>query len=139
MKRTAFLLTVLFASLLLNAQNRVKFAYDQAGNRVKREIVITRAHSPQKSTSKDKSYYDNIGEHTVKISYNNGVIKVMALQMLSTDEGDIAVYSINGSKVFNSTFSSAETLVDISDKPQGVYILKVTINGVDSTWKVTKK
>ncbi len=41
-KRTNFLLTFAFSALVvLNAQNRVQFAYDQAGNRVKRELVIT--------------------------------------------------------------------------------------------------
>lgn len=40
-KRFVFLSAVLAVFVAMNAQNRVQFAYDQAGNRVKRELVIT--------------------------------------------------------------------------------------------------
>ncbi len=42
----------------LNAQNEVRFAYDEAGNRVKRELVIARSRSPKRSFSKENVYYE---------------------------------------------------------------------------------
>jgi hypothetical protein len=49
------------------------------------------------------------------------------------------VYTLKGTEVLNQPLTDAETMVDISDKRSGVYILKVTVNGVATTWKVTKK
>ncbi|UKK59365.1 T9SS type A sorting domain-containing protein [Prevotella communis] len=140
-KRFVFLSAVLAVFVAMNAQNRVQFAYDQAGNRVKRELVITHnAHSAKKAASREEAYFEDLGERTVKISSNgSGIIKITVLHMHTEDEGNVEVYSLGGSEVLNRSLSSAETLVDISDKPKGVYILKVTLNGKVTTWKITKK
>lgn len=140
-KKKIILLALLTASLSVCAQNRIKYAYDEAGNRVKREIVITRGTLvPRKDTERDESYYDAIGDRIVKLHSNhNGVIKLSVLHMLPTDEGGIVVYSIKGMEVLNQPLSDTETVVDISDKPTGIYILRVTVNGIHTTWKITKK
>lgn len=140
-KRFVFLSAVLAVFVAMNAQNRVQFAYDQAGNRVKRELVITHnARSAKKAASREEAYFEDLGERTVKISSNgSGIIKITVLHMHTEDEGNVEVYSLGGSEVLNRSLSSAETLVDISDKPKGVYILKVTLNGKVTTWKITKK
>ena len=140
-KRFVFLSAVLAVFVAMNAQNRVQFAYDQAGNRVKRELVITHnARSAKKAATRDEAYFEDLGERTVKISSNgSGIIKITVLHMHTEDEGNVEVYSLGGSEVLNRSLSSAETLVDISDKPKGVYILKVTLNGKVTTWKITKK
>ena len=140
-KRIVFLSAVLAVFVAMNAQNRVQFAYDQAGNRVKRELVITHnARYAKKAATREEAYFEDLGERTVKISSNgSGIIKITVLHMHTEDEGNVAVYSLGGSEVLNLALSSVETLVDISDKPKGVYILKVTLNGKVTTWKITKK
>lgn len=140
-KRIVFLSAVLAVFVAMNAQNRVQFAYDQAGNRVKRELVITHnARSAKKAATREEAYFEDLGERTVKISSNgSGIIKITVLHMHTEDEGNVEVYSLSGSEVLNLSLSSIETLVDISDKPKGVYILKVTLNGKVTTWKITKK
>ena len=140
-KRIVFLSAVLAVFVAMNAQNRVQFAYDQAGNRVKRELVITHnARSAKKAASREEAYFEDLGERTVKISSNGtGIIRISVIRMLPEDEGNVEVYSLGGSEVLNRSLSSIETLVDISDKPKGVYILKVTLNGKVTTWKITKK
>ena len=68
-----------------------------------------------------------------------GVVKVSVQDIKPTDKGHIEVYTLKGTEVLNQPLTDAETMVDISDKRSGVYILKVTVNGVATTWKVTKK
>ena len=136
-----FLLAFMATSLSEIAQGKVGFAYDEAGNRVKREIVITRSvNAEDESPKKSESYYDALGDRTVKISPNSsGVINVSVLHMLPTDEGSIGVYAVSGTEVLKQRVTSAETVVDISNQPHGVYILRVIINGTSTTWKITKK
>ena len=131
----------LLATLSLSAQNKVGFAYDEAGNRVKRELVIQHnANAPKKSPSTKPSYYDVLGDRISKIMPNElGVVKVSVQDIKATDKGHIEVYTLKGTEVHNQPLTDAETMVDISDKRSGVYILKVTVNGVATTWKVTKK
>ena len=45
--KAKFLLFSLLSCLGVQAQTKVAFAYDEAGNRVKREIVLTQAQSKQ--------------------------------------------------------------------------------------------
>lgn len=54
--KAKFLLFSLLSSLGLNAQTKITFAYDEAGNRVKREIVLTQAQSKQ--AQRAASYFD---------------------------------------------------------------------------------
>ena len=139
--KQVFLLAFMATSLSAIAQGKVGFAYDEAGNRVKREIVITRSvNAEDESPKKSESYYDALGDRTVKISPNSsGVINVSVLHMLPTDEGSIGVYAVSGTEVLKQRVTSAETVVDISNQPHGVYILRVIINGTSTTWKITKK
>lgn len=139
--KQVFLLAFMATSLSAIAQGKVGFAYDEAGNRVKREIVITRSvNAEDESPKKSESYYDALGDRIVKISPNSsGVINVSVLHMLPTDDGGIGVYAVSGTEVLKQRVTSAETVVDISNQPHGVYILRVIINGTSTTWKITKK
>jgi hypothetical protein len=89
--KTILLISFLSMGLSSIAQDKICFAYDEAGNRVKREIVITRgAKAASKSPAKRESYYDMLGDRTVKISSDlSGIINVSVLNMGETDEGFI--------------------------------------------------
>ncbi|WP_445748529.1 FG-GAP-like repeat-containing protein [Polaribacter sp.] len=57
----------------------------------------------------------------------------------SFSERDILqVFNIFGKKLYSSTISSTKTLIDLSKLPQGTYILKTNINGVQNLFKILK-
>lgn len=122
------------------AQNWVGFAYDEAGNRVRREITISQgSRSMDKSEDNEESYYDVLGDRTVKVTQNgSGIFKVAILNMESDDECYIDVCSLGGVQVFMETHCGAETLIDLRDRSNGVYILRVVINEKQTIWKITK-
>ena len=51
----------------------------------------------------------------------------------------LQVFSIIGNKLYSSTISSQQTMVDLSKLPQGTYILKTNINGVQKSFKILKE
>ena len=51
----------------------------------------------------------------------------------------LQVFSIIGKKLYSSTISSQQTMVDLSKLPQGTYILKTIINGVQKSFKILKE
>lgn len=140
--RILIILAVYFiTSLSAIAQNRVSFAYDEAGNRVRREIIINRgSRAMDKSEDTGESYYDVLGDRTINVIQNkSGIVKVSILNMDSDDECYIDVCSIDGMQVFIETHGGAETIIDLSDRPKGVYILRVVVNGKQTIWKITKQ
>ncbi|EFA92861.1 hypothetical protein HMPREF0650_0333 [Hoylesella buccalis ATCC 35310] len=51
----------------------------------------------------------------------------------------MGVYSIQGTQIFAFDVSSDNADVDISNQPNGVYLLQITINGQSTTWKIVKQ
>lgn len=85
------------------------------------------------------SYYDMLGERTVKISQDTyGIIKVSISEFVDGDNCTVDVYTLNGLTIFSGSINEFVTIIDISGQPDGVYILKVIINGNQTTWKLNK-
>ncbi len=49
----------------------------------------------------------------------------------------VEIFSILGTKVYSSTSENGDLTVDLEDKAKGIYLVKVTVNGVTTTTKIT--
>lgn len=127
-------------SVVITDAQRISYAYDADGNRIKRELVIPRTvNAGGRASENIESYYDPMGEHTVKFEATaNGKINISVINFSEQDNGTIDVYSVNGMVLLSSDISDTLTVIDISSQPHGVYILRVTVNGEQTTWKITK-
>lgn len=139
MLKISLVLVAIIGGIYCDAQ-KVLFAYDEAGNRVKREIFVS---SPSKAKGKSMqggdSYYDMLGDRTVKISQDAyGIIKVSILDFAEGDNCAMDVYTLNGLTIFSGSINESVTIIDISGQPDGVYILRVIVNGNQTTWKINK-
>jgi len=56
-----------------------------------------------------------------------------------SERDKLQVFSIIGSKLYSSSISSQQTIVDLSKLPQGTYILKTNINGVQKSFRILKE
>ncbi|HBN47570.1 MAG TPA: hypothetical protein DD401_08375, partial [Prevotella sp.] len=99
------------------AQSRVGFAYDAAGNRVKKELNV---NPPLKSAKKSKtsSLWDSIDKRSVQIITDNstGNIKVVFLNVNEGDKRSLSFYTSAGAKIYEAAVESAECLVKLSDR-----------------------
>lgn len=143
MKKVKLFLLLTIATYVTSsfAQDRVGYAYDETGNRVKREIVIVQgAKASDKISSKSNSFHDMLGERSIKITPNtSGLINVQVLRLLPTDDGIISVCSISGAEIFRQRIVNSENTIDIRNFPHDVYMLSIIVNGIPTTWKITKK
>lgn len=131
------LLTFLACAISVSAQSRIAFAYDAAGNRVKREIVVNRNNAPEKSSMESESYYDTLGKKAVRITHKQpGIIVVDIINYESGDTGLVDVYTVDGLRVFFQQISGEETIVDLSNKDSSLYILRVALNGNSTSWHI---
>ena len=134
----------LFIMLILSLNHgygqRVQFSYDEAGNRIKRELVsIQEVNRQDKKIQKFLTGNSLDRDITIETDKYSNMIHINAKGLTLQEEYNIAMYSIAGYLVLESQLTSAGYAeVDISHLPKGVYVLVVT-NGTESkAWKITK-
>lgn len=141
MKHLASLLFLMIFSFGMSSSGQsIKYAYDAAGNRIKREIVLqTRTNS--KNEAKKESYSEMLSQREIRIYPNptDGQLKVEISNLDQSDECNLSIFNANGQNVQSVKSKSSIAEFDISNQPKGIYILVILINGEKSTWKIIKK
>lgn len=69
MKKLILILPLLLIMLSVYGQTEIEYFYDNAGNRISKEIVLSQ-NSPQSRNSEKESYSDKLLEYTIKIYPN---------------------------------------------------------------------
>ena len=122
---------------------KVTYTYDNAGNRIKREIVLSpqRISAPHENAHENQSVFDMLADKDIKIYPNptQGKLKVEITNYESSDSGSIYVYSMNGQTVTHSEISFYMTEIDISNSPKGIYLMQIRLNGTSTTWRIIKE
>lgn len=132
-------LLIIAVAFCVEAQD-VSFAYDEAGNRIKRELSISGPiKAKSRSSDDDKSFYDSVGERIIKITSNSGgIINISVQNFAKQDNGCIEVYSMSGILLLAQKISDTLTTIDIGSQPNAVYLLKVIVNDNQTVWKIMK-
>lgn len=120
---------------------KIAFAYDEAGNRIKRELVLTqKSNAPGHSAGVNTNFYDSIGDKSVTLSSDgSGNILISISDFDVEDMGRIIVYTLSGIHVLDQNITDSAVSIDLSSNPSGVYVLSVIVNENQTTWKITKK
>lgn len=136
-----YLIFLLSLSFVAYAQRPVSFAYDAAGNRVKREIILSRS-MPSPDTpdeNPENTFFDTLGRRTVKLTgISPNIVKIEILGYEPADDAFAEVYSLGGVRLISQPVKDAVAEIDISAEPAGTYILNVSVNGQRTTWKIAK-
>lgn len=138
MKKSLIIFSLLLFSICVFSQQKMSYAYDAAGNRVKREIVLATKSLSQEELSifteevakRDLKYYSSAeGQITVEISTLEGM-----------KSGIITISRMDsGAKILSRKIQNTREDMDISSQRFGIYILHVDIDGEITTWKLLKK
>lgn len=136
-----YLLSLALLPLTIFAQNKIGYSYDAAGNRVKREVILTSARRQASSSNKSEIYSDKILAHSVTIAPNptEGALKVSVGGLNVNDKCSLGVYSVQGAQILTKEVKENSVDIDIANQPAGIYMLRITINNSSSTWKIVKK
>ena len=136
-----WLITV-FITLTANSQI-VTFNYDDAGNRVLREVIYL-----QPTTVIDSSEVKQIVEHeemlgetklTISPNPNGGkfTVKIEGYDLESPLQ--LFLHSINGTMAYKNQNMKMLNEIDISNRQNGTYILSLIIGDTKKTWKIIKQ
>lgn len=121
------------------AQN-IDFTYDAAGNRIKREVVLTRGVSEDEDNQGVELLDGTFNDRIVKIFPNSqeSTVKITISGFESDDECSLQIYFTNGVKIRSQIVTNPITIIDLSGQQQGVYLLQIILNGKSSSWRVIK-
>lgn len=142
MKRIVLFLFILLFALNIKAQQKLSYAYDSAGNRVNRTIVLGTRSSDVSLNQADSIFLEEmLAEKQIKI-YPNPVqyeltifIKGYKLSM----QGEFSLFNLDGYMLAKRKIIGETTQVNMSLFPKGTYILNIQLNGQPTSWKIIKQ
>lgn len=117
----------------------VKYSYDNAGNRIKREIVM-KTKSPYEVSTTTECFSEKLSEKEIRIYPNptKGRLKIEIAGYENSDRCILRILNVSGQQILSTHANSACTELDISSKANGIYILYISLNNKETTWKVIK-
>ncbi len=126
-----FLFAIPMAS---EAQTLVGYSYDAAGNRVKREIVLSQ-------DSRQRSHFTDVSKaYTLSVSPNptQGILHIESQDLCDT-ECEITVYNVSGNPICKTTMFNGNANIDLSQKDNGTYLMTIIAKGTKRSWKILKR
>lgn len=132
---------------------QMTYQYDASGNRISRTIVLSTVRSatvtPEGKMEEQVSYEMNppIAEETItketslKI-YPNPVKNELNIQLSRFEEkskGSISLFDAAGKMLANKQIQKQTTQLDMSRYNKGYYVLRITLDAKETTWKIIKE
>ena len=138
MNRRTF--SCLFTAVMfsMTAVGQISYSYDLAGNRVKREIVMS-SLAPKNSLV--TGFTEVLAKKNIRIYPNptKGHLRVEVVGYDSTDKCLLQVFNATGALIINRKATLPFTEINITNQPNGIYLLLITLNGENTKWKIIKK
>ena len=144
MKKETIVSMMLIFTLQGNAQEMAMCTYDAAGNRLSRFTYTDSSRSSRGMAKNDNNLdmaNDRLGNHTIHVSYNSAKC-ILTIEILGLDDSDqcsVSLYNMTGQLVMSQNIVTSPAEMDISDISNGVYILRLALNGENRCWKILKK
>jgi len=138
-----FLFTIFIAllSLTVKAQQQLSYAYDDAGNRKSRTIVLDTCSAKAVTNQADLFFLEEmLAKKQIKI-YPNPVEFELTISITGYDsslQGEYSLFNLDGSMLFRRKITGEITLVDMSLFSKGTYILNIQLKGQPTSWKIIK-
>ena len=126
----------------------ISFTYDEAGNRLTRELEIKKINPNNNSDSGDeqKSSYASVEtitindvEVTISPNPNGGKFEVSIRNPGKQPNVKIYLHTMLGKQIYSSEQVQPITTINITNRKNGTYILTVIVNGTKENWKVIKQ
>ncbi len=141
MKKTILSLAffcICITCITIQSQQKIRYTYDNAGNRIERKIILTKSFNKMKEA---QVLNEVLAERTVKIYPNptKGSLTVSLGDQDSEVIGEIFIFGLNGQMITTRKIKSNMQTFDLSNEPTGTYIMKIIIDGKSSSWKIIKE
>lgn len=120
----------------------IKFTYDGSGNRIERVINMTKSATALENNDLPiTTITDRVKDREIRIYPNptKGNLKVEVLDFDKIKNATLNLLNMQGQSVMKTKMVTNLADLDISNRPNGIYILQIIIDGKASTWKIIKE
>ena len=115
----------------------IRFSYDDSGNRIKREpVTVENVNAKEKDMQRFLTKERLDGKITVTPDNNLGKINIDIKDNTLSGPYSISLYAMAGYMVCETTELSDRSDIDISNLPNGLYVLVISQNGKSNAWKI---
>ena len=130
-----FMVLSVWAGANVCAQNKIKYTYDDAGNRLtrKKEIVV------QTRGALNNEEEPSVTKVTIYPNPTKGVLKVDISGVEKFENAQISLYDLTGKLLQQWAGISQSNEIDLSERTPGMYIMQIVYNGNASSWKIIKE
>jgi len=117
----------------------VQFGYDSAGNRISRDIIYVQEHHNKSEKDKESKLF-TLGDVIIEISPNpnGGKFNVSVSDCDSQNNTQLTVFDLHGKEIYSQCKIKERNLIDISNHPNGTYLLQITSGQERKIWKIIK-
>lgn len=126
----------------LAGQQKLSYAYDAAGNRTSRTLVVGARSAETATPAASPFFEETLAGKQIKI-YPNPVESELTIAIPDYDpslpQGEFALFSTGGGMLCKGRIGGETTRVDMSSYQPGVYLLHLYLKGEKSVWKVIKE
>lgn len=148
MKKIYLILSIIvLVPIGLMAQNDIIYTYDANGNRVTREIDLSKSSVAELDTlnydedqlKEQLSFDTELGSANVSF-FPNPVKQWLNIKVSGEKPMTIGEYTIlsNNAKVLKTGTLKSDNRIDFKDYPAGLYLLQIEIDQKKQTWKIIK-
>jgi len=118
-----------------DAQTAISYTYDSTGNRIGRAISVS--HIKERETTDAEDIEKDLTSK-IKVTADSGTssVKVEIIDYREIDHCIISVFASSGMSIAELDAIGEITDIDLRHQPDGVYILKIVLNGRTDTWKI---
>lgn len=136
MKKRLLAVLGLFAICKLGHSQTIVYSYDEAGNRIKKEVKKT-----TRSISSDffEKSDEDVVEKNVTVTEKGGKITILIRELDQDNPYEIALYTSSAIQLYSKTIDSNTTTVSLSEYPAGTYILAIKYKEETTTYKFLRK
>ncbi|MDL2222956.1 T9SS type A sorting domain-containing protein [Bacteroidales bacterium OttesenSCG-928-M11] len=145
--KTFFISLLLLVSWSLFAQDSITFEYNPAGGRIARKVIKMTTLAPvqeeedlqETPTEIEEIFNDQLAEAEIRIYPNptKGLLFVTIDNIPANSRAQIVLFSLSGRQLLiKEAMSSNE--IDITNQPNGVYIMRIIIGDQLTEWKIIK-
>jgi hypothetical protein len=136
------LLSCSITTTLYSEEPRLFYDYDNAGNRISR--LYSNIPPPEKSKSEEASTIADseiLSERVIKIYPNptQGMLTVEIANFTNDLQAEFLLTDMSGKLINRQKVTSGYQTFNLSNQPAGIYLLRIQINGENTTWKIIKE
>jgi hypothetical protein len=119
--------------------DRIQYSYDESGNRISiREIGMRNKGDSTPADTLSRNHRMSAHRITIHPNPTDGRLKVEITGEGSLEGASISIFGLHGDVVYSDNEPDVENNIDISECPNGIYILIIRVDGEFSTWKLIK-